>query len=614
MGWNYTGPRGPTATNTDTILYVSVVGDEVTLIAIPRDLYLEPWQTKHQRDVRLPGRGGAASHRRRGARAARSTTTSIINLDIFENVVDALGGVEVNVPYRMRYVDVAGGLDIDLFPVRRSWTANGRRISSATARPCAATTIASTTSRRLAYAMLQRVRDLNVRAVTAAPRADRDGASPTSRRTPAPRSCANCCRAWPGCSCRSATLPTVRDRRDSALLLTDRARSRPSSPPPSAAPRATGPSPGRDAAGGRPLRPRGPGEAYVDALVAMGIPEAQLVIDRRPRPTRRAPAWSPSPTHWCDADYFAELLGVGKQQIDRLPFVAGRAVGMQLVSVEDAPDPFPSPERLASPRSWRSPTPRPRRERGEGACVTEARSAARPDPPTPPCPTRSKLIVDALDDKRAKDIAVLHLEEVSETLDWFVVATGESSLQLQAHGGRVRERLKAARRPAQGRRGPLGPLDADGLRRRRRPPDEPRGARVLRPRGAVGRRAARPGGRRAERPPGPPLGRAARARRARGRGWSRSTPTSRSRGGELDLVMQDGGARRLRRGAPAARRGAFGGAAASLDARKQAQGAARGRAVARAPRPPRGPGAVRRRSWSTATSPPRRLRHVRDAF
>ncbi|MBW6456515.1 MAG: ribosome silencing factor [Trueperaceae bacterium] len=69
-------------------------------------------------------------------------------------------------------------------------------------------------------------------------------------------------------------------------------------------------------------------------------------------------------------------------------------------------------------------------------------------------PDEVQLIVDALDDKRAKDIAVLRLEEVSETLDWFVVATGESSLQLQALEDGVRERLKAAKVPIRAVEGP----------------------------------------------------------------------------------------------------------------------------------------------------------------
>ncbi|MFO7545329.1 MAG: ribosome silencing factor [Trueperaceae bacterium] len=58
-------------------------------------------------------------------------------------------------------------------------------------------------------------------------------------------------------------------------------------------------------------------------------------------------------------------------------------------------------------------------------------------------PDDVQLIVDALDDKRAADIAVLDLRSVSETLDWFVVATGESSLQLKALEDSVRERMKA---------------------------------------------------------------------------------------------------------------------------------------------------------------------------
>ena len=57
-------------------------------------------------------------------------------------------------------------------------------------------------------------------------------------------------------------------------------------------------------------------------------------------------------------------------------------------------------------------------------------------------PDEVQLIVDALDDKRAKDIVVLDLTGVSASLDYFVIATGESSLQLRALEDSVRERLK----------------------------------------------------------------------------------------------------------------------------------------------------------------------------
>lgn len=57
-------------------------------------------------------------------------------------------------------------------------------------------------------------------------------------------------------------------------------------------------------------------------------------------------------------------------------------------------------------------------------------------------PEEVQWIVDALDDKRAGDIVVLDLTGVSATLDYFVVATGESHLQLRALEDGVRERLK----------------------------------------------------------------------------------------------------------------------------------------------------------------------------
>src|SRR5690606_5195762 len=59
-------------------------------------------------------------------------------------------------------------------------------------------------------------------------------------------------------------------------------------------------------------------------------------------------------------------------------------------------------------------------------------------------PHEVQVVVDALDDKRAVDIAVLDLRSASETLDWFIVASGESSLQLKALEDSVREGMKKA--------------------------------------------------------------------------------------------------------------------------------------------------------------------------
>lgn len=65
-----------------------------------------------------------------------------------------------------------------------------------------------------------------------------------------------------------------------------------------------------------------------------------------------------------------------------------------------------------------------------------------------------QLIVDALDDKRAIDVRVLDLRQVSSSLDYFVIATGESSLQLKALEESVRERMKAGKYRPNGVEGP----------------------------------------------------------------------------------------------------------------------------------------------------------------
>ncbi len=57
-------------------------------------------------------------------------------------------------------------------------------------------------------------------------------------------------------------------------------------------------------------------------------------------------------------------------------------------------------------------------------------------------PEEVQYIVDALDDKRAKDIVVLDLQEVSESLEYFIIASGESSLQINALEQNVKEHLR----------------------------------------------------------------------------------------------------------------------------------------------------------------------------
>ncbi|MDA0699768.1 MAG: LCP family protein [bacterium] len=344
VAWNYRGPRSADGTNTDTILYVSIVNDDVTLVAIPRDLYLDAWQTRIN-----------AVYYYQGAEGLRRTVEevlglpvdyyAVINLDVFQHVVDALGGVEVNVPYRMRYVDVAGGLDIDLQPGPQ--TLDGQRAGDFVRYR---ETVRGDFDRidrvkTLAFAMLTRVRQLNVRAVTVLPDlvetvlADVEtNASPALLRDLLPR--------LGRLQIRSATLPTY-EFEGSGLLYTDRRQvedflaatfggtPRDWSEPPEVLLHVVDRS-GRD----------GLGEAYLERLVAVGVPSERLLLTRTSLDPAESRLVATAP-HWEDADYYAALVGVGKQQIDRLPAVSGQPVGLQLILGQGAPDPSPSQERLA---------------------------------------------------------------------------------------------------------------------------------------------------------------------------------------------------------------------------------------------------------------------------
>lgn len=340
VGWNYAGPRGIDGSLTDTILYASVIGDDVTLIAIPRDLYLDAWQTRINGMYHFQGAEGL----RRTVEELLGLPVdyyAIINLDVFENVVDALGGVEVNVPYRMEYTDRAAQLFIDLYPgpqvldgdaaagfVRFRETVRGDidRIDRV---------------KTLAFAMLQRVRDLGLGALTVLPDlADTVLADVETNATPAlvrellPR--------LPRVQLRTATLPTYEvegstavfhDRREveAFIAATFGGTARTWVDAPEALVHVVDRS-GRD----------GTGAAYVAELVAMGVPEERLVLSEAstdPAPSRLVV----TAPHWGEADYYVDLLGVGKQQTDRLPAVGGRTVGIQLVLGEDARAPHPEP-------------------------------------------------------------------------------------------------------------------------------------------------------------------------------------------------------------------------------------------------------------------------------
>jgi LCP family protein required for cell wall assembly len=341
VGWNYQGPRGLDGVNTDTILYVSLRGSELTLIAIPRDLYLESLGARIN-----------VVHYRHGAEGLKDAVSSllglpvdyylIVNLDVFKNIVDALGGVEVNVPYRMQYVDVAGGLNINLQP-------GPQRLDGAQAADFVRFrgTLRGDYDRidrikTLAFAMLAQLRSLGVRAFSVVPEiVDRliddieTNASPALVLELLPR--------LTRLQLQAATLPTVEyeevtrlyvDPREVELFLagTFGGEARSWQTAPDALLQIV------DRSG-----ETGIGELYRERLIAMGIPASRLLLNsgsRDPGGSRLVAVAE----HWQDADYYVSLFGIGKQQIDRLPLAGGREVGIQLILGSDARMPYRTDE------------------------------------------------------------------------------------------------------------------------------------------------------------------------------------------------------------------------------------------------------------------------------
>ncbi len=73
-------------------------------------------------------------------------------------------------------------------------------------------------------------------------------------------------------------------------------------------------------------------------------------------------------------------------------------------------------------------------------------SSSRSTPRSSQRPARdlAALAVEAMQSKKAVDVTVIDVREVSGVTDYFVIGTGESSLQVKAIADAVREQLKEA--------------------------------------------------------------------------------------------------------------------------------------------------------------------------
>ncbi|NMB11596.1 MAG: LCP family protein [Firmicutes bacterium] len=112
-------PDDPGRTDTMILASIDQVKGRVSLISLPRDTR-----------VQIPGKRGYeklnSAHAYGGPRLATATVSQFlgvpvryyvrINFDGFEELVDTLGGVEIDVERRMKYDDYAQNLHIDLYP------------------------------------------------------------------------------------------------------------------------------------------------------------------------------------------------------------------------------------------------------------------------------------------------------------------------------------------------------------------------------------------------------------------------------------------------------------------------------------------------------------------
>ena len=337
IGWDFQGVVREGGVNTDTILYVHLTGSELTLVAIPRDVFVGPGTARINGVFAREGADGLK-------RAVENLIGlpidhhAIVDLRVFQDIVDALGGVTVNVPQRMYYQDTAAGLTIDFQPGPQTMTGEEASKFIRYRQFVRGDIDRLDNVKRLAYAMLARVKELNVRAVSLAPELARTYAERIESDANLVSLVTRLAPAIGDLQIRSATLPTIETERDGALGLTTDAIDVQTF----LASTFGGTAARYDQPPERTLRIRnrsgsvGLGDWYASRLVALGIPETQLVVtEDTPEPSAtRILATGPA---WADAAYYAELLSTGKQQVERLPSTAdGRRVDLELVLGGDA--------------------------------------------------------------------------------------------------------------------------------------------------------------------------------------------------------------------------------------------------------------------------------------
>ncbi|SBO42876.1 LCP family protein [Cyanobium sp. NIES-981] len=104
--------------NTDVIATLRIEGGTTYITQVPRDTYIEPEGYGPQKINALYAIGGTDLLEQELSRKLGQPITHhlVVNLRAIRHMADALGGIEVDVPKRMRYTDRSQGLTIDLQP------------------------------------------------------------------------------------------------------------------------------------------------------------------------------------------------------------------------------------------------------------------------------------------------------------------------------------------------------------------------------------------------------------------------------------------------------------------------------------------------------------------
>ncbi len=318
---------------TDTMLYVQIIGDKVTMISFPRDIYLPHWVAKLNEMYFYKGPEGL----KKEIEAITSLPIdyyAIVNIDIFKDLVDALGGVEVTVPYDMYYPDAAAGLLIDLKEgpqtlngeqaagfVRFRHTARGDydRIDNV---------------KSLAFAILKRLKELSLSTAFKAPELI-DALFENLETNATPKLIRQLLPYLSRLELQPATLPTYMvegtnnlaydpEEVETFIAQTFGGQAREFVLAPNVTLLITNRS-----------DVEGLADVYRQRLVAMGLPSESIFIQEAsvdPAPTRLFT----TSKHWQNADYFTSLFQINKSQIDHIDF-EDESIDLELVLGQDAP-------------------------------------------------------------------------------------------------------------------------------------------------------------------------------------------------------------------------------------------------------------------------------------